>query len=208
MTRTIESLPSRLYLLSYDPLRERLTGGMWLGYGLRAAALAELHLEGYLTDVNRHAIPAPGRTPPADPVLRAVAADAGTGRRRWENLIKRDRPGTEAAVRAHLDTAGTIRVVREPRLLRRARIEVRDVVGAARLRDHVGSVLRNPLPVDRVPAADRVLVAIAAMVGLRSAIDREQARDYRDRIKAMTDGSGPAVDALHRAIRQARSSMS
>jgi hypothetical protein len=41
-----DSVPERVYLLTYDRRRERLTVRMWIGYLLRAAALAELKAQG------------------------------------------------------------------------------------------------------------------------------------------------------------------
>ena len=45
-----ESLPAQLYLLAYDPRRERLTARTQLGYLMRAAALTDLRLGGHIAD--------------------------------------------------------------------------------------------------------------------------------------------------------------
>jgi Golgi phosphoprotein 3 (GPP34) len=44
------TLPERLYLLTYDRGRERLTARMWAGYLLRAGALAELRSRGLVQE--------------------------------------------------------------------------------------------------------------------------------------------------------------
>ena len=48
-----ESLPTQLYLLAYDPRKERMTARTQLGYLMRAAALTDLRLSGHVTDEGR-----------------------------------------------------------------------------------------------------------------------------------------------------------
>ena len=44
------SLPTRLFLLAYDPKKQRLTNRSHLGALLRAGALAELTFAGHVAD--------------------------------------------------------------------------------------------------------------------------------------------------------------
>jgi hypothetical protein len=74
-----ESLPGRLYLLAYDPRKERLTARTQLGYPMRAAALTEVRLRGHIADEGRKVrVTNPGGV--ADPVLGAVLREVADSR--------------------------------------------------------------------------------------------------------------------------------
>jgi hypothetical protein len=74
-----ESLPGQLYLLAYDPRKERLTARTQLGYLMRAAALTELRLRGHIADEGRKVrVTNPGGV--ADPVLGAVLREVADSR--------------------------------------------------------------------------------------------------------------------------------
>jgi hypothetical protein len=148
-----ENLAAQTYLLAYDRDREKVRGRTWLGYTLRAAALADLWATGHLVDGGGRAVAGPEVAPPADPVLRDIWADATATPRRWEALINRDRRGIEKAILAQLETAGTIGIERPATWWRGARIEVRDPLALTRLAAGVAATLRGPHRLERLPAA-------------------------------------------------------
>lgn len=85
-----DTLPGRLYLLAYDPERERVTGGRNLDLLLRAAALTDLLRRGLLRDEGGK--PVVTGPPPAglDPVLaEQLTLIADSRPHRWQHWIQR-----------------------------------------------------------------------------------------------------------------------
>ena len=209
MTELPETVPGRTYLLAYDRDRGRLAGRMWLGYTLRAAVLAELWATGQLIERDgRPSVPPTGR-PPTDPVLREVWQEIADDKpRRWDGWIKRNRGGTEAAIRRQLATQRFLRVEREPTWWRPAKIEITDSRVHTRLDARVGATLRGPMPIDRVDARDAAVIAVLVTGDVRTGVSKLQRREYADRITAAITRCGPPVAGLKRALRQARSQIS
>ncbi len=202
-----DSVPARAYLLAYDVDRERLTGRTWLGYTLRAAALADLFATGHLTDVDGR--PHAGSRRPADPVLAAVWKEISDDKpRSWERWVGRGRGEIDRAVRAQLVAARVIRVTREPTWLRTAKIEITDPRARTRLDARVGAALRGPTPVNRLDPRDAALVAVLVIGEVRAGVSRTQKREYATRVAAMVARGGPPMIGLKRALRAARSSAS
>ena len=197
-----DTLPGRVYLALYDRDRGRLASRSWTGQSLGAAAVADLYLRGYLADDGGVAKPTAGRQPPDNPVLAEVWQRIAEDRpRRWQHWI-RER-NIEELVRTDL-SGRWIRIERPPRILRRARISLRDPRALTRLHSLIGATLRGPIPVDRLPERDAMLVALLAVAGVRTVIPRDRQREYVRRIDQMTEHAGPPVAALRRAIAQAR----
>lgn len=201
--RTPHSVAATAYLLHYDRGRGRLRS-TWLGYAVRAAALSDLWAAGGLIDDGGRAR-ATNRRPPTDPVLRELWSEVSDAPVRWRTLIRRNRRRTENAVAAELEVGGTIRINRPARRFRRADIEMRDPLVLTRLEARVGALLRSA---DPFAPADAALIGVLAVADVRTAISKQRAREYADRIATAVAGGGPAVPALRHAIRQARSSMS
>jgi hypothetical protein len=198
------SLPAQLYLLAYDPRKERLTARTQLGYLMRAAALTDLRLGGKIADGGRKVrVTNPGGVP--DPVLAGVLREVADSRpRTWTSWVRRGERRTRLAVRAQLDADGWIRV--EPRrvlgIFPTTRITIRDPLVIQRLTDRLGTALRGP---DADPRA-AALVALAAAGELRTVLPRAKAREYKRRIADLSERTGPAVPALRRVIQQVRAS--
>jgi hypothetical protein len=198
-----DTLPGRAYLALYDRHRGRLASRSWTGQLLGAAAVADLYLRGYLADDGGVARPVAGlATPPANPVLAEVWQRIAEDRpRRWQHWIRQR--NIEALVRTDLG-GRWIRIDRPPRILRRARISLRDPRALTRLHSLVGATLRGAVPVDRLPERDSMLVALLAVAGARTVIPRDRQREHAHRIDQMTERAGPPVAALRRAIARAR----
>lgn len=205
-----DTLPARLYLLAYDARRERLTARSKLAYLIRAAALVDLQLRGYLADEKGKPRAATTAPPMLDPVLQSVLAEVMTGRsRRWRRWVASRSRQTLRAVRDQLVTEKWIRVetrqllgliplttvtVRDPRVLTRLATQVREALSPAR-------------PSSQVEPRDAALVALAAAAELPTALTRHQRREHRTRIAELADRTGPAVRALSQAYAAAEAAV-
>lgn len=197
-----ESLPARLYLLSYDTGRRRMTG-WYLGYVLRAAALTDLLLAGALADDSGKARAVPGPAP-ADPVLDDVLRQVAASRlRSWRHWVSKGERPMKRAVREQLAAGGWIRV--EPRRILgfpADRVTVRDTRVVKRLQDGVSGALRGP--VGQVRPRDAALVALAASGELRTVFPRARRRDHKKRIEQLNAHTGPVATALRKVLQQVK----
>ncbi|WP_131741474.1 GOLPH3/VPS74 family protein [Actinomadura roseirufa] len=202
MVEVPDSLPARMYLLAYDPPRRRMRGGgSRLGYVLRAAALTELYLDGRLVDERRR--PAPG-TPGEDPY--GLLEQIGRSRpRTWQHWVRKGGRAMVAKVRGELERDGWIRVRRRRVLgpFTRREIEVRDPRVVKALWGGASSALRGR-PVAHVNSYDAAAVALAAAGEMATVLPRADRRRYRRRIAELTARTGPAADAVRRAVRSDR----
>lgn len=211
MTVTLPpSLPARLYLLAYDPRKQRpVTYRM--RYALRAAALADLWLGGQLVD--SHGRPkvagAGSATTVTDPVLAGMLAQIEASKPRlWEHWIRRPDRSIRAAVRDQLAGAGLIHA--EPRrvalLFHADRVTIRDPLLVERLHGTVADTLRPGHQPAQLDPRDAALTALAAAGEARTALTRAQARAHRTRLAQLETIAGPAPRALRKAVKHARSS--
>ncbi|WP_430782133.1 GOLPH3/VPS74 family protein [Actinoplanes sp. G11-F43] len=199
------SLPQRVYLLAHDPAKGRV--GVWteLGAMLRAAALSDLRLHGYLTDADGRAA-VNGRPTVNDPVLAGLLAEiAATRPRKWQHWIGRRHRATVVAVRDQLGAGGWVRLepYRMAGLLPVTRVTPRDPRVRKELVNRVKGTLRNP--VGRVEAADAALVTIVSAGGLSLVLDRKARRDSKRRLAELSVLTGPIGPALHKSIQAAHS---
>ncbi|WP_082119327.1 GOLPH3/VPS74 family protein [Saccharothrix sp. ST-888] len=197
-----DTLPGKLYLLAYDPQRERLTGVRDLDFLLRAAALTELLRRGLLREDGRG--PAAVGSEPAglDPVLAELLRLIREERpRSWQSWVARRRARTARAVRDGLAAAGWIRVdeYRVLGLFPAARVTPRDPRVRKALVEAVAQALHGPL--SRVDPGDAALVALADAAQLRTVLTWRQRREFRARIDKLAPAAGPLPGALRRAIR-------
>ncbi|WP_433797156.1 GOLPH3/VPS74 family protein [Actinoplanes sp. CA-252034] len=194
------SLAQRIFLLAHDPAKGRVRIGTNLGAMVRAAALADLYLQGHLTDERGRATPG-GRRPCADPVLATLLDDiAGSRPRKWQSWVDRRQRATVVAVRTQLGDEGWARV--EPyRILGifpATKVTLRDPRARKELLGRVRSALKDPI--SRVEPADAALVAIVAAGDLGLVLSRRARREAKRRIQELTDVSGPIGPALRKSI--------
>jgi hypothetical protein len=194
------SLPAQLFLLAYDPSRQRIVGIPGLGVLLRAGALEELRLLGALRDADGLVTPQDPTAPVTDPWLAEVLRDiVDTPRpRRWKWWIARHDTRAYRAVRDRLETAGIIRPERARILgiFPVARIYVNDEAMVEALRQRFERLLLG----GSLDAREAALVALAAAGQLGTVLPRRARRQYRDRITQLTTGPVPA--ALRRVIQE------
>ncbi|RGA04113.1 GPP34 family phosphoprotein [Microbispora triticiradicis] len=197
------SLPARLYLLGYDPRKERVVTNYRFPYLLRAAALTELLLEGRIAD-ERGKVRVVSEQPLGDPVLDDLLHQiAGSRPKPWRHWIDKDGRATVRAVRDELETRRWVRVeLRQPFLLvfNRTRVRVRDPRVVKRLTTQVATALNGP--VSRVGEREAALVALAAAGELRTVLPRARRKAYKQRIAELGERGGPATPALRKVIQQ------
>jgi hypothetical protein len=192
-----ESLAARIYLLAYDPARQRLTARGELGVLTRAANLTELLLRGQLRDDDGRPAVVGGAS---DPLLTEIADSRP---RPWAHWVGRGEKAAVSAVKDELIAAGLIRTesYRVLGIFPATRVIVLDPMVVPRLREAVSQILRDPNPADRVDPRDAAMVALAVAGGVRTAVDRRTARAYKQRIAELAEAAGPSVPAARKVIR-------
>jgi hypothetical protein len=201
-----ESLPAQLYLLAYDPRKQRLVTRNQFSYLMRAAALTELLLRGRIADESGKVRAVEGGKL-ADPVLGDLLGQIAESRpRSWQHWIHKDHRATARAVRDEMESGRWIRVeLRRPFLIfSRTFVVVRDTRVVKRISSRVSTALTGPL--SRVDTRDAALVALAAAGDLRTVLPRQRRRAYKGRIAELTELGGPAGPALRKVIQQLRAS--
>jgi hypothetical protein len=209
MSEAIDLLPAQLFLLAYDPAKGRLTARTQLGLALRAAALVELSFAGLLLEDGKRVASA-GLAAPADPVLATVYADLPPGRARsWQNWIGRRNRKLPNQVRDQLAEARVIRLERQRffGVFPYQQITVRDPRARQRLVDAFRRTLGGGEPAERVDRRQAALVALAAAGELNVVIPRRQRREFKRRLEALGERTGPVVPALRKALSTQRATM-
>jgi hypothetical protein len=192
------SLPARLYLLGYDPRRQRINGGTYHGLAIRAAALEELRQRGSLVDDDGK-VQVAQRQRLDDPILDAVLTEvSGSAKpRSWQRWISANVRTTYRAVRDQLDDRLYIRLepYRVLGLFPAHRVRLRDTAAVRTLQ----AEFERDLTGDTVPApAGAALVALAAVGEVGTVAPRQARRQYRDRISQLS--TGPLPEALRKAV--------
>jgi hypothetical protein len=200
-----DSLPQRIFVLAYDPDKGRVRMGTNLGAMLRAAALADLYLNGHLTDERGRAA-VDVRHPCHDPVLQALLAEiAGSKPRKWHSWVGRRQNATVSAVRRQLSDRGWVRLQphRVLGLFPTTKVTIRDPRVRKELLGRVNGALKKPS--HRIDPADAALVAIVAAGDLSLVLDRKTRRAYKRRVEELIELTGPVGPALRKSIRDAAS---
>ncbi|WP_169526887.1 GOLPH3/VPS74 family protein [Sciscionella marina] len=206
MSRT---LPQQLYLLSYNVDKGKLSNSQFRGHLMRAAALAELTIEGYLTDADGKAIADPGK-PPADQFLAEVLADSPAQRpRSWRSLVRRRTRAAEATVRSQLAAEGTITVTpaRVLGLFPRHEVTVTRDSEVSTLRETARRPVLNQLDPASVPQREAALAVLSAAGELSSVFSRAERREHKRVIRELGDSLGEAAPSLRKAIASIRAAI-
>ncbi|TDO49040.1 Golgi phosphoprotein 3 GPP34 [Kribbella sp. VKM Ac-2527] len=229
-----ESLPARLFLLAYDPAKGRMPTAGKLGPMLRAAALIDLQLNGYLAAEgdralvrSRHPVstrPAVRTAPtaiagahpllphaaiPADPVIAQLFADIrAKSPRKWGHWIARRHGAIIREVRDELERAHLIRVesYRVLGLFPVHRITLRRPLVRRKLVQAETDTLRPARLVTRVDLRDAALVVLAATADLRPVLSKEQRKRHKDRLAQLAVRVGPVVPELRKALQSQHAS--
>lgn len=198
------TLPQRLYLLSFDPEKNRLDAASTLvrGPSLRAAALAELTLQGLLQDEKGKAVRNTAAAAPADPFLAEVLELASPDERtHWFTLVDRGWHKAESTVRDGLEALGDISSTRRKVLgvFPSRQVRLTEPARLSGLRENV----RDAVLLDRdpasVPVQDAILAALAADADVYSVFTVKERWRHR---KAFA-GLGKYVDGVLPGLRTA-----
>jgi hypothetical protein len=201
-----DSLPARLFLLAYDPERERLGARSKVGKVVRAAALVDLQLSGNLVDEGGRAWVTTAMAP-TDPVLAAVLEELrAVGPRRWRHWIDRRSGATVRRVREELDRARLIKV--EPHrilgIFPADRITIRHPLMRRQLLQAAHDTLRASRLVSRVDLRDASIVVLASTADLRTIVTKDQRIRHKHRLAQLAVRVGPVVPALKKSLQQAQ----
>lgn len=204
------SLPARLYLLSWDTTRLKVTGELHLRHLVRAGALTELAQRGLLTDVDGIATPVDIDARTGDVALDGLLELVEESRpRKWKSWVTLRARVTLDAVRAQLAAEGYLRAGKKRVLGLFPSVDYRleRVAEVAALREEARAVLCGPVPVGEVGDRDAALVALAAAAELRTFAPGKDRKLYKERIEALTERSGAAAPALRKVIQEVRRAM-
>lgn len=197
------SLSHRAYLLCFDTARGAPDSASVMARGplLRAAAIAQLRLEGHLVDRNGRAVRT-GTAAPVDPFLAAVLARVDRPRR-WFGLVEHRWHEAEAVVRSRLATEGALVVTRR-RIL--GLIPARDVTptdpdGVRALQAEV----RDAVTGGHDPAGVPVDVAVLAVLCLdeadvRTVLRPRERRAHAAALRALTARVDAELPGLRAAL--------
>jgi hypothetical protein len=194
-----DTLPAKLYLLAWDPDRQRLSHRDDLGYLLRGAILADLSLRGCVRDEDGH-VRASGTKRTGDQLLDDVLREMSEDRPRgWGAWVRRRARATLIAVEDQLAATGVVTVDTRRALgvfpRRRAM-----VTEPAALRAAVRDAALGNRPVSSISDTDAALVALAATGDLRTVLSRRERKDNAERIEACTARCGKAAPALRKVL--------
>ncbi|WP_035857362.1 GOLPH3/VPS74 family protein [Cryptosporangium arvum] len=207
-------LPARLFLLAYDPKKQRVAGAWHLGAVLRAAALAELQFAGHVADENgrvvvtHHRHPAHGDPVLADEFLRTVLEEVAASNRprKWQHWIGRRNSAAVKLVREQLAADHTIKAERRRALglIPYWTVALRDTRARTRFAESARRALRGGEPLERLDRRDAAVVALAANGDLRTVVSGADRRKYKPRVKAMSELVGPVAKGLKSAVQAAQ----
>ncbi|MET8865057.1 GPP34 family phosphoprotein [Nonomuraea sp. NPDC004580] len=206
-----EPLTRSAFLLAFDLRKDRLVQQTELGHLLRAAALAELLLQGSLADDGGKAKavrPPAGLAPASLPAV--VWEEISTSPpRSWRRWIRKDYAKAVTLVRDELAADRLIRVERRRVLLFPVeRVVPRRPYVSRRLAERVSRAVRGGRPVSRVEPDLRVLAALAAAARIRSVVGDGGPHDGRDRVEQLAQPVEPIATALRKIIDAIKSSAS
>ncbi|MEV0828114.1 GOLPH3/VPS74 family protein [Nonomuraea rubra] len=204
-----ETLTRSAFLLAFDLRKERLTNRSELGYLLRAAALAELLLEGSLADESGKARAVAEPADAGTGSLRAIVWEqiSGSPPRSWRRWIGKDHAKAVRVVRDELAADRLIRVERHRVLfIPVERIVPRKAYLSRRLAERVGRAIRGGQPVGRMERDLRVLAALAGAARMKGVVGSGEARRHQNRIEQLSAPVEPIATALRKSVEAARSS--
>jgi hypothetical protein len=199
-------LPHLMYLLSYEPAKDRMdiNSAVVRGPLLRAAAVADLCLTGLLEERDGRAARMDASVPAAlDPFLREVLDDVPPDRPRpWSGLVDQHWHKAEGTARDQLAAAGVITVERR-RILRMfpsTRIQVADLEAVRVVRDRVREPVIGGADPAAVPIEDAALGVLAMDGHVATVFWRRELRANRSRARALTDRVDRELPGLRKAL--------
>ncbi|MFE9664072.1 GPP34 family phosphoprotein [Streptomyces sp. NPDC005955] len=204
------SLPARLYLLSWDTTRLRVTGASQLPHLVRAGALTELAQRGLLTDEEGVVRVTDPDVRTGDTVLDGLLELIAESRpRKWKSWVTSRTGVTLDAVREQLVAEGYLGVGRKRVLGVFPSVDytLERVPVVSALRTDARAALTGPEPVDEVGDRDAAVVALAVAAEVRTFSSSKERRAHKVRVDALTARSGAVAPALGKAIREMQAAL-
>ncbi|MFC8076904.1 GPP34 family phosphoprotein [Streptomyces sp. NPDC057307] len=201
----LQSLPQRLYLLTYTVDEGKFKLGDLQGRGqlLRAGALAEMVLGGLLGVEGRKVVRLTDE-PPSDSFLAGVWGDLpGEKPKGWLQFVHNKAHTAEAPVQEQLSAAGTITVTRKKLLglVAGSHVTVNDPQQVLDLRARVRDVVMSGSDPATVPMDELTMAVFAKELELTSVFHRKEVSEHKRTLKALADRFDKAVPKLRSSLR-------
>ena len=197
------TLPQRLYLVSHSAERNRLDlrNSPVRGMLFRAAALAELSVQGLLGDRQAKAVRKADTSPPDDPFLADVLSCVPPDEARlWVGAVHKDCTKAEALVRGQLAAAGLITPGRGGMLGLRQQVSFRDPEDVRALRERARNPAVRASGPAEVPLEDVMMTVLLAEGGVGAVFPWQERREYKQALKALADRFDAAAPGVRTAF--------
>jgi Golgi phosphoprotein 3 GPP34 len=203
-----QELQYRVYLLAYDLDEEDLYDRTRTAFLVRAGVLTELAVRGYVVDSDgdvRVAKAGPAGDPALDEALQQIAGHD----RSWKPWLRHDYKQTLDTVETHLQTTNLLSVDDNKvlGLVTRRHVTVTRPALVKELQDEARSILHGSQPADEIDPADAAVVALAAAGLVPAVVTRQESREHRHRIEALTSRVGTIAPGLGQALEGIRTTM-
>ncbi len=193
-----ESLPELLYLLSIDLAKHKQSDRQKIGYIVRAAALTELGLRGSVADADGK-VQVRRDASTGDPLLDSVSHEiADDCQRSWKDWVRRRERQTLDALENQLKGTGAITI--EKHVVLGDKIWVTDVASVRALQKELLDTLTGGQSIDLLEPRTIALAALTANGELSTAIPDKVRKAHKDRVRTLTDQTGPAAGALKSVV--------
>lgn len=195
------SLPARLYLLGYNLEKEKMSDKAEAKKLVRAGTLAQLVLEGHVTDSNGDAV-ATG-TGPADPLLAETFREiSAAGAKPWKHWFNNGDDENYDAVQSHLDEAGVIdaRTKRILGLIPHDDITIKNRPLVESVYASTRDALFGGAPVTQVDPYAAAAAALIATSELNDVVGKKEAKANSARLDALKAPIAGVDAGLDRAI--------
>jgi hypothetical protein len=193
-----QSLPELLYLLSIDLAKHKQSDRQKIGYIVRAAALTELGLRGSVADADGK-VQVRRDASTGDPLLDSVLHEIADDRQRsWKDWVRRRERQTLDALENQLKGTGAITI--EKHVVLGDKIWVTDVASVRALQKELLDTLTGGQSIDLLEPRTIALAALTANGELSTAIPDKVRKAHKDRVRTLTDQTGPAAGALKSVV--------
>ncbi|MCB5907720.1 GOLPH3/VPS74 family protein [Streptomyces pinistramenti] len=200
-----QTLPQRLYLICYTVDKGKFEVADLRGRGqlLRAGALTELSLDGLLT-VEKGKVARRAAKPPSDSFLAEVWRDTPTEKpKNWIQFVHNKAYAAEEPVRDQLATAGGITLPSKRNLspITSHQVTVNDPQQILALQETARNAVLAGLDPAAIPADELTLAVLPAECEVTSVFTRDELREHKHTLKALTERFDELVPGLRKALR-------
>ena len=187
--------PEKVYLAAFDLQRDRLSERRWVDYLVQGAALADLLLDGAISETDKLVqVSSPHSSDPIlDFVLTRAAQEAP---RSWKSLLHDSAP-TLRVVEDHLNQRGVIRG-------HGRRVVLVDRQAVAALQAKLERLLSADAAAATSAPADALVLAVASVVPLRTLFSRRNKSRDEELVAEVVSRLSEQISALGTLLKQMR----